>query len=335
MNATQKDIARELGISVSTVSRALRSDPHISPGTRRRVAEAARRLGHQPNLLAASLRTGVTRIIGLVVMDITDPYYSEVARGVEDCAHEHGYSVLLSNSDHNREREEICLEVLRSRRVDGIILTPVSAEVGARQGLIDGGIPYVLFDALNVADDASTVSTDHAEGACAAVRHLIQLGHRRIALISGEATLPPASMMYAGYRQALAEAGQKYDPELVCRGESGMECGYYAAAQLLDSPCPPTGAVCCSDLQAIGAIQAAEERGRRVPEGFSVVGYDDIPMAARVKPPLTTVMQNKRELGAICARVLMEEIEAGPGCIHRQTILKPRLVVRASTAPLA
>ncbi len=333
MIVTQKAIARELGISVSTVSRALRGNPHISAETRRRVAEAAQRLGHQPNLLAASLRTGVTRIIGLIVTDITDPYYGEVARGVEDCAYEQGYSVLLSMSDRSLEREKLCLEVLRSRRVDGIILTPVSTDVGARQGLVDAGIPYVLFDALDVPDDASTVSSDHAEGVYTAVRHLIELGHQHIAFIGGDPKLPPARMMYTGYRQALSEAGLKCGPEWVCREASAMEGGYSAAAHLLDSPNPPTGAVCCTDLMVIGAIQAVEERGKRVPEDFSIVGYDDIPMASHIKPPLTTIMQNKRELGAICTRILMHEINTGPGCMHQQTILKPRLVVRRSTAP--
>ncbi len=333
MAVTQKGIARELGISVSTVSRALRGDPRISMETRKRVLDAARRLGHRPNLLAASLRTGVTRIIGLVVMDITDPYYGEVARGVEDCAHEHGYSVLLSNSDTSIEREDLCLEVLCSRRVDGIILTPVSTDVGGRQRLVDAGIPYVLFDALNVPDDASTVSSDHAEGVYAAARHLIGLGHQHIAFIGGDPELPPVRMMYAGYRQALAEAGLKGGPEWACMQVSAMEGGYSAAAHLLDGPNPPTGAVCSTDLMAIGAIQAIEERGKRVPEDFSLVGYDDISMASRVKPPLTTIMQNKRELGGICARILMHEIDAGPGCIHQQAVLKPRLVVRRSTSP--
>lgn len=331
MKASQKTIAEELGLSLSTVSRALNDDLRISTETRERVKEAAQRIGYRPNLLAASFRTGVTRTLGLIVMDITNPFYTDLARGAEDCAQERGYSVILGDSDASIERENLYLEVFKNRRVDGILITPVNGEALIQQTLSESGIPYVLIDAFESRDTASSVTVDHVEGAYQAVSHLTSLGHTRIGFLGGPLNIPPIKMMLQGYKKALSEASLKYIPEWIIDEGSEFESGYVGMNKLLGQSVRVTAAICASDMLAIAAMRAIEEHGMRIPADFSLVGYDDIPMATRVTPPLTTVMQDKYELGRISTRILIHEISATPGSIHQTVMLRPRLRVRGST----
>lgn len=328
---TQKQLAAQLGLSPSTVSRALANDPRISHATRRRVAEVAQELGYQPNLLAAGIRTGITMTIGLVVMDITNPFYSQLARGVEDCAYEHGYSVILCDSDFDLAREALYLTLLQNKQVDGILMTPISSSVKSRQTLSKHQTPYVLVDAYNVEDDASVVTVDHIKGAYLAVRHLLEQGHERIAFVGGDLKVPPVQMMYRGYEKALVEAGQRIDRSLVRQESLEMSGGYDGVLKLLKSKAPPTAAMFVSDQTAIAALRALEEFNMKVPEEFGIVGYDNIPIASHVSPPLTTVAQDKYELGRIATRILIHEIQNGPACAHQQVLLQPELIVRKSS----
>jgi DNA-binding LacI/PurR family transcriptional regulator len=331
VKASQKTLADELGLSLSTISRALNDDPRISAETRERVKEAAQRLGYRPNLLAASFRTGITRTLGLIVMDITNPFYTDLARGAEDCAHERGYSVILGDSDASIERESLYLEVFKNRHVDGILITPVNGESIIQQTLQESGIPYVLIDAFESRDTASSVTVDHIEGAYQAVSHLTGLGHTQIGFLGGPLNIPPIKMMLQGYKKALSEANLKYNPEWVIDEGSEFESGYLGMQKLLEQANRVTATICTGDMLAIAAMKAVEEHGLRIPADFSLVGYDDIPMAARVTPPLTTVMQDKYELGRISSRILLHEIGADAGSIHQTVVLRPRLRVRGST----
>jgi LacI family transcriptional regulator len=328
---TQKRIAAQLGLSASTVSRALADDPRIGEPTRKRVAEVASQLGYQPNLLAAGIRTGSTKTIGLVVMDITNPFYGQLARGVEDCAYENGYSVILCDSDFNLDRESLYLTLLQNKRVDGILMTPIGGDKQARQSLVDRGTPYVLVDAFGAGDEASVVTVDHIKGIYLAVRHLIEQGHTRIAFMGGDLRVPPVQMMYRGYQKALSEAKLTADRSWVCQESLEMAGGYNGMVKLLNLKERPTAAVFVSDQTAIAALQALEERGIAVPYEFGIVGYDNIPIAARVNPPLTTIAQDNYELGQISTRILIHEISAGPGCTHQQVLLQPGIVVRGSS----
>jgi LacI family transcriptional regulator len=334
MEVTQKKIAQHLGLSPATVSRALADDPRISETTRGKVQAAVKELGYQPNLLAAGLRTGSTGTIGLIVMDITNPFYSELARGVEDCAYAQGFSVILCDSDGSPEKEAMYLGVLLSRRVDGVLMTPISGDNERRVVLAERDVPYVLIDAYDATDNASMVTVDHVKGAYVAVRHLLDCGHTRIAFVGGDPRIPPVHMMLTGYRKAFAEAGLKYELSWICEETLEMEGGYLAMHKLLESRLPPTAALFCSDLTAIAAMRVLEESNIRIPEDFAIVGYDDIRMSTLVKPALTTVAQDKYHLGQISTRILVHEIKCGPDCIHQQVTLRPRLVVRRSTSPL-
>ncbi len=328
---TQKEIAEGLGLSPSTVSRSLADDPRIGESTRRRVAEFAQQLGYQPDLLAAGIRTGTTKTIGLVIMDITNPFYGQLARGVEDYAYENGYSVILCDSDFNLERESLYLTLLQNKRVDGILMTPIGGDKLGRQSLMERSTPYVLVDAYGATDEASIVTIDHVRGMYLAVRHLIEQGHTKIAFVGGELKVPPVQMMFRGYQKALNEANLALDRSWVCQESLEMVGGYNGMNRLLNLKSRPTAAVFVSDQTAIAALQALEEHGIAVPHEFGIVGYDNIPIAARVNPPLTTIAQNNYELGRISTRILIHEISAGPNCTHQQVLLQPDIVKRASS----
>jgi LacI family transcriptional regulator len=295
------------------------------------VLDFAEARGYQPNLLAAGIRTGSTKTIGLVVMDITNAFYGQLARGVEDCAYENGYSVILCDSDFNLERESLYMTLLQNKRVDGILMTPISGEKRWRQKLIERDTPYVLLDAYGAEDEASVVTSDHVRGIYLAVRHLLGQGHTKIAFVGGELKVPPVQMMYRGYQKALAEAKIPIERSWVIQESLEMAGGYEGMVRLLTLKSPPTAAVFVSDQHAIAALQALEEKQITVPHQFGIVGYDNIPIAARVNPPLTTIAQDNYELGRISTRILIHEISAGPNCAHQQVFLQPELVVRCSS----
>jgi DNA-binding LacI/PurR family transcriptional regulator len=196
---------------------------------------------------------------------------------------------------------------------------------------VERGTPYVLVDAYGTGDEASVVTIDHIRGAYLAVRHLIEQGHTKIAFVGGELKVPPVQMMYRGYQKALNEAKISLDRSWVCQESLEMVGGYEGMVKLLTLKSPPTAAIFVSDQMAIAALQALEEHGIAVPHEFGIVGYDNIPIAARVNPPLTTVAQDNYELGRISTRILIHEISAGPGCAHQQVLLQPDLVVRGSS----
>jgi DNA-binding LacI/PurR family transcriptional regulator len=335
-SVTQKQLAKQLDLSASSVSRALADDPRISDETRNRVKEAAARRGYRPNRLATSFRKGSTHTIGLILIDISYPLYSSLARAVEDCAYEQGYNIILCDSDGTPQKEALYLEVLQSKQVDGILMTPLGEEIGARQSLLDTGRPYVLVDAYSTSDGVSTVTFDHAKGLCLATRHLIECGHARIALVTGSHTTPQFRAMLSGYKQALAEAGLRYDPglayQVTLRQQLQMEGGYLAIEHLLGLANPPTAAIFSSDYNAVAALRVMEQRKLRVPGDFAIIGYDDTPTGAAVTPALTTVAQDVYELGGISTRILLHEIRAGAECTHQRVVLEPRLIVRQSTS---
>ena len=330
---TQKQIADSLGLSSATVSRALKDNPRISAETTARVKEAARELSYWRGRRARTARPDARRTVGLVVADIAQPFYGELTRGVKSQIHDQEYDLLICDSDGSPWREASCVELLCALRVSGLLVTPLTTDAAARHQCASAGIPYVLIDAQHALSGVNTVSVDHVEGASLAVRHLIDLGHSRIGFVGGALTLPPVQMMFRGFRQALSEAGLRFESEWVCQETANSEGGYRAIRKLLAGDSPPTAALFVSDLMAIAALAALGNQGMRVPEDFSVVGYDDIPLAGIVEPALTTVAQGTFGLGRISTRILLHEIESRPGVIHQKALLQPKLIVRGTTAP--
>ncbi len=334
---TQEDVARLAGVSRATVSYIInnRTDGNvrISEETRCRVLEAIEELGYRPNVLARSLRQGQTHTIGMIVPDNTNPFFAEVARGVEDTSFEQGYSVILCNSDGDLDKELLYTNVLAEKRVDGILFVAAGMSTERICALQERRMPVVVVDRDIPGVAVDSVMTANERGGWLAARHLVELGHRRIGCIAGPSDVTPSAERVTGYRQALREAGLPVDEALVTKGDFQYESGYRAARQLLLIEEPPTAIFACNDLMAIGAISAAVELGRQVPADLSVVGFDDVPLASFANPALTTVIQPKYEIGVVAATMLLQRMQDPDRPPHRK-MLDSELVVRQSTAPV-
>jgi len=334
---TQEDVAREAGVSRATVSYVInnRTDGNvrISEETRCRVLEAIEELGYRPNVLARSLRQGQTHTIGMIVPDNTNPFFAEVARGVEDTSFEQGYSVILCNSDGDLDKELLYTNVLAEKRVDGILFVAAGMSTEHICALQERRMPVVVVD-RDIPDVAvDSVMTANERGGWLATRHLIELGHRHIGCIAGPSDVTPSAERVTGYRHALREAGLPVDEVLILKGDFQYESGYQAARQLLSMEDPPTAIFACNDLMAIGTVSAAVRLGRQVPADLSVVGFDDVPLASFANPALTTIVQPKYEIGVVAATMLLERMQDPDRPPYRK-MLDTVLVVRQSTAPV-
>lgn len=329
--ATIKDVARELGMSVATVSRALSRPELLRPDTRERVMNMVAQLGYHPNLMARGLRQGQSRAILFVAPNLS-PFFLEIFAGAESVVRDSQFSLLFGNSAGDKEWEQHYFDQVASGRADGIILltgvAPQAYAAGARP------LPPLITVLERLPGAAvPVVHTDHHAGAAEAVRHLLSLGHRRIAHITGLRRVPSSQRRLEGYREALAAAGIKAPAELVQNGDFSMASGAAAMTQLMALSHPPTAVFCGNDEMAYGAIREAGKLGLSVPGDVSVVGFDDQNLAAFYNPPLTTVNIPRHELGRRAAQELIDQL-AGRD-VAREVVLPTRLVVRESTAPPA
>jgi LacI family transcriptional regulator len=328
-----RDVAERAGVSVSTISHVINETRPVSDELRQRVLAAMDELGYQPNRLARSLRRGETHTIGMVVPDSANPFFAEVARGIEDTSFEYGYSLILCNSDGDLEKELFYTNVLTEKQVDGILFVAAGVSTEHICALQERHIPVVVVDREIPNVSVDEVLTDNARGGWLATRHLLELGHRRFGCITGPSNLTPSAERVTGYRQAVEEDGVPVDEVLIVKGDFQYEGGYRAARQLLAMDDPPTAIFACNDLMAVGAISAAVELGRKVPSDLSVVGFDDVPLASFTNPPLTTVVQLKYEMGVIATTMLLERMH-DCDMPPRRRMLDTTLVIRQSTAPV-
>jgi LacI family transcriptional regulator len=332
---TIRDVARRAGVSPSTVSRFLTGITPVSAAKRERVGRAIRRLGFRPNALARGLKQRRSYSIGLLIPDITNPYFAEAAKGVEEAAQQGGFAVLLCDSENDPARESRYLELLRERQVDGLIY--VTAGDGASLRRLWRGRPLVVMDREVPGLATDSVTTDNERGAYEITRILLQHGHRRVAFLAGPQRLAPARLRLRGYRRALRELKIPAEAGLIRQGDFTVEGGRAAMEALLRHSPRPTAVVASNDVMALGAVQTIEEAGLRVPAHISVVGFDDIPVAALVRPPLTTVAQPVRQMGEVAVQLLLAGLtdgrqDGGRGVRRdrRQIVLEPRVVVRGS-----
>ena len=326
---TMSDVAREAGVSLMTVSRAINAKGEINPQTRARVLRVAEEMGYRPSNIARGLATRRTHTLGLVIPDVANPFFSDVARGAEHVAYAAGYNVFLCNTDEDPQRESAVLQSLEEKRVDGIVLCSSRLDDGELRMVVDRHPAVVLVNRELEENGAGVVLVDDETGGRAATQHLLQTGHRAVGLLAG----PPASrsghQRARGYRAALAAAGLPYQPDWVRACSPVVESGQAVAHTLLATHPELTALVCYNDLVAVGALQACADLGRRVPDDVAVAGFDDIVLAALVTPPLTTCRVPRYELGAQAMRLLLEQIGGCPQG-HRKIVLRPDLVVRAS-----
>lgn len=328
-----KDIAERAGVSVMTVSKALRDEPDVSAATKARIKLLAQEMGYVPDSTAQGLRTRTTKQIGLVIPSTTDPIYARIVLAIEERAHELGYDTLLMHTLNNPDREDACLRRLLSRRVDGILVAPVyrmEPEARIYQELLTRRTPTVLLGPpAKFCNWLPFVHVDDVVGSYQATQHLVQLGHRRIAFFSGPLTAPWAQDRFEGYRRALREAGSDVDDKLVFQAGSTIEDGTKAALQMLNESCHATAIQAASDLVAIGAANALLNQGVRIPQQISVVGFGNILAAEYFRVPLTTVRQPKFRLGTAAMESLMQLIR---GERPESKRMPAELMIRSSTA---
>jgi len=323
------DVAEKARVSVFTVSAVINKSDQVSPALQRRVEVAIRQLNYRPNLLARSLAKQRTHTIGIIVPDIANPFFPLVVRGVEDIAQKAGYSTLLCNSDNQREKEEHYLELLLSKRVDGILLTmaPGRLTPWLQRMLAEIKVPIVLV--MRTSKDLKTdaVLTDDYKGAFEAVTHLARIGHRRIALVSGPLEVSNGTARWKGYREALEANGLTCSPDLIAEGDYRTESGHRAGLTLL--PRRPDAVFVANYLMTVGFMHAADEMEIRCPEDFGLASFDDYPWLRCFRPRLTTIELPKYELGAKSAQLLLKRISGMQG---RTTVqkLEPQLRVRES-----
>jgi DNA-binding LacI/PurR family transcriptional regulator len=320
---THKDVAERAGVSVATVSYVLNNGPRpVSVETRSRVEEAIVALGYYPNELARSLRLQQSSTIGLLVPNITNPVYAEIAQDLESVCTAAGFLVLLCNSARQHEREKRFVQMLRAKQVDGVVLLPHHEPLRLIAPLLESHIPVVVVE--HDLPGVHCIAIDEVRGGCLATQYLIDLGHCRVGLIRREPTSALSSQRLTGYRQALAAAGIPFDPTLVIECGAGHAAGAWAMQQLLALSTPPSAVFAHNDVLAIGAIHAAQRAGLSIPADISVVGYDDIASAAFVTPPLTTVRQPKAEIGALAGRTILQ-LAQGKAALPPQRVMLPVL----------
>ncbi len=325
---TIKDVAREAGVSVATVSRVWNEAAFVSAETRQRVAAVATRLGYSPHGAARSLITRTTHALGVLLPDLYGEFFSEIIRGIDHTAQAAGYHILVSSSHDSKDEIDAALRSMRGR-VDGMII--MSPDLDAQRTLhaLQGSFPVVLLNGGAEAQSFDTITIENHEGARQMICHLIARGHTRIAMIGGPPRNYDAAERLRGYYTALTESGIEHEASLVVPGDFSELSGHSAVSQLLELEPRPTAIFAANDSMAIGALSALREKGLCVPDDMAVAGFDDIPLARYMNPPLSTVHVDISQLGERAAALLLTSLRKGNGP-HQQLQLPTTLVIRAS-----
>ncbi|QSN62510.1 LacI family DNA-binding transcriptional regulator [Caballeronia sp. M1242] len=329
--ATIKDVAAIAGVSFTTVSHVVNNSRPVSADVRAKVERAIRELDYVPSAVARSLKAKSTATIGLLVPNATNPYFAELARGVEDGCAKNGYCVFFCNSDDDPAKQRNYLRVLQEKRIDGLVIASAGEDAVLAQCLAGAREPLVIVDRNIEGVSADLVQIDHEKGAYIATKHLLQTGHSEIGCITGPVATAVSAMRLHGFIRAMAERGVEIEPNAIVQSDFSATGGYAAASQLFDAM-KPTAIFACNDMMGIGALRAAAERKIRVPDDCSIIGFDDVELSRYTYPALSTVGHSVRALGEMAAQTLIERIVGKLGGTTRRRVVPPRLVLRESTA---
>jgi LacI family transcriptional regulator, galactose operon repressor len=328
---TMRQIAARARVSVGTVSHVINNTAGVREPVRKRVLEAIERLGYQPSLLARGLRRNQTTIIGVIIPDISNPFFPLVVRGVEDIAYQNSYRLMLCNTDNDAQKEQVYFNELRAYRMAGLIVIPsANSRLVLLAGSTGGETPVICLDRCPEGWRGDSVTVDNEEGAYQATRYLLELGHRRIACIAGQLHVTSGVERLKGFKHALREAGVSIAPEYIQEGRFDRLSGYEKALMLLQFSPRPTAIFAANDLVALGVLAALRELGLRCPEDLSLVGFDDLELASFTNPALTTVAQPAYQMGARAAALLFERLRDEEVTTQR-IVMKATLKVRDST----
>ncbi len=328
--ATIRDVAERAGVAPITVSRVINRSGYVSPETRARVEAAVAELQYVPNTLARSLRFKKTHTLALVLTDITNPFWTTVARGVEDAASQAGFNVILCNTDENEKKQAEYLKVLLQKRVDGFLLVPTGDAAGMIVAIQKQGIPVVILDRLVSGVDVDVVRGDSEGGAYQLVRLLIDLGHHRIAVLSGPRGISTAAQRVAGYWRALTDCGIACEPELVLWGEYTQASGYEMMQRILALRPRPTAVFAANNFIAVGALRALREAGLWAPGDLSLVSFDDIPSGLVIEPFLTVASQPAYAMGQRGTELLLMRLSGQAATEAQEIVLPAEIIVRRS-----
>jgi LacI family transcriptional regulator/LacI family repressor for deo operon, udp, cdd, tsx, nupC, and nupG len=329
--ASLTDVAKRAQVSIATVSRVINDSDKVVPETRELVRQAMAELGFKPNRVARRLRqrSGKRHLLGLIIPDIQNPFFAELARGVEDVAYANKFAVMLCNSDEDLRKEQFYLDVLQSESVDGLILPPINERDPVVLRLVESGIPVVTVDRSLAHRAMDKVEVDNRRGAFEAVEHLIKLGHRRIGLIAGRMNVSTSRERRLGYEDAMAAHKLPVSAEYIRGGDFKQASGRAMADELLDLPAPPTALFVLNNLMTVGALEAIHRRKLKIPRDIALIGFDDLPWAEALDPPLTVVRQPAYEVGQAAAELLLKRLEE-PKRAETHLKLLPKLVLRSS-----
>ncbi|HDZ9197482.1 TPA: substrate-binding domain-containing protein [Vibrio cholerae] len=332
--ATMKDIARLAGVSTSTVSHVINKSRFVSDEIAERVNNAAQQLNYAPSALARSLKMNRTKTIGMLVTTSTNPFFGEVVKGVERSCYHQGYNLILCNTEGDNQRMKASINTLLQKRVDGLLLMCSTLE-GERLDVFDRypDIPIVVMDWGPILFTSDKIQDNSLQGGYIAAKHLIECGHKEIGCITGPLIRHQAQMRYEGYKRALAEAGIAINPDWIVESDFECEGGYQAFEKLYQRGKLPSALFVSNDMMAMGVIQAASQRGLRVPDDLSLIGYDDVHIAKFMTPALTTIHQPKYRLGKAAIDTLLYRLE-NPDTTAQVVQLEPTLVVRNSVRKL-
>ncbi|GAA2392500.1 LacI family DNA-binding transcriptional regulator [Nonomuraea africana] len=322
-----KDVAARAGVSVATVSRVLNDNPSVTEETRDRVYAAMKELRYVPNAVARSLRTEATRTIGLIIGDILNPFFTELARGVEDEARQAGYTVVIGNADERAEEQDHYVRTLVEQRVDGLLICPTAEVTPLVEELVRTGRPLVFLDRTISGLDVPSVRADGATAIAALVAHLKSRGHRRIAFASGPATLSTGRERTEAFAAAMNEAGLDLRTEYLATGDFREGSGRAITARLLDLPEPPEVIFFGDNLMTLGGLDEIRARGLRIPDDVAVASFDDVTWFVHVDPPITAIAQPTAEMGRTAVRLLLQGVAGRSG---ESVVLPAELVVRRS-----
>jgi LacI family transcriptional regulator len=330
--ATMRDVAKRAGVSVATVSHVINGTRKVAPETMRRIKGVMEELDYHPNAVAQSLRTRRTHAIGAVVSDITNPFFATLVRGAEDTAIETGYSLIVCNSDENPEKEDRYVRLLRRRRMDGLLISPVGdGSSKAVQELPRSRMPFVFIDRRAKGIQGDAVLSDNVDGAYQATRHLIEKGHKRIGIIIGVHGATTTEERLAGYRKALDEAGIPLSQELIAYGGYRQEGGRSATENFLVLPEPPSAIFSTNNLMTVGVLKILAHRKLCIPKEMALVSFDDLDLGDLFRPSLTVITQNPHAMGKIAMKALISQFGDGANDELREIRVPVKLVMRGST----
>ncbi len=326
-----QDVAREADVSIATVSRVFNKQSYVNKETEKKVLRVAKRLDYRPDRVARRMRVKSTDslIIGLILADMENPFFTEIARGVEDVAYKNKNAVMVSNSDEKPDKEKFYLDTMISERISGLIIAPTTNNYETIQKISEDGYPVVCVDRHPEQLILDTVTINNEQGAYLAVKRLIELGHKRIGIINGLPRLTTTTERFEGYRKAMREAGLALDKQLIVFADSRETGGRKKAATLLELKNPPTAVFTSNNLMTLGFLEEIYNRKLNIPEDIALIGFDDMPWALALNPPLTAVKQPGYELGVTAAELLLKRLSE-PTRNTVNIMLNPELIIRKS-----